>query len=269
MADKRTALKLGQIQILELLYKYRFGSRQLLADSLGIKAGSSLHEKLNVLVKHGLIAKRIEKRLKLMGVPIAYYLTPKGLKTLQTLDKHDHITESVIKGSYRDKSVSQGFVSHTLDVYQYTNALKRQYPSLKIYLRRDMSRYSYFPNNPPDAFISLKNRDTTSRFFLDVIPDSLPRKALNDRITGYAEFFDEGGWQVTNNAPPSLLFITEKGTTETRTRRTARFALNRAEMDDELEVYTTTFGALTNTDGNLNVWTGDDDPDELLSLADI
>ena len=46
--DKRSALKQGQIDILETLYKYRFGSRQLLADSLGIKSGSNLFEKLNV-----------------------------------------------------------------------------------------------------------------------------------------------------------------------------------------------------------------------------
>lgn len=146
MADKRSALKQGQIDILEVLYKYRFGSRQLVADSLGIKAGSSLYEKLNVLIKHGLVAMRQQKRLtKLLGVPAAYYLTPKGLKTLQTLDGHDYITEATIKASYRDKVLSQTFVSHTLDVYSLTNTLKHQYPDLKVYLRRDMSRLATFP----------------------------------------------------------------------------------------------------------------------------
>ncbi len=52
--DKRSVLKQGQIDILEMLYKYRFGSRQLLADSLGIKSGSNLFEKLNVLMKQAL-----------------------------------------------------------------------------------------------------------------------------------------------------------------------------------------------------------------------
>ena len=40
MSDKRTTLKQGQIDILELLYKYRFSSRQLLLDSLGEGSGS-------------------------------------------------------------------------------------------------------------------------------------------------------------------------------------------------------------------------------------
>ena len=270
MVDKRSALKQGQIDILELLYKYRFGSRQLIADSLGITAGSNLYDKLNVLIKHGWVAKRQEKRLKLHGTPAAYYLTPKGLRTLQELDQHDYITDSIIKASYRDKVVSQSFVNHTLDVYKQTNLLKQQYPKLKVFLRRDMSRYSYFPDNPPDAFLSLKLDDTPRRFFLDVIPDSLPRNLLDKRITGYAEFFEEGGWDVTNSDLPKLLFIAGKSTTESRTRRTVRVALGRANMEDELEAYTTTQDkVLRITADSRKIWTNTVDTDESSSLPEL
>ena len=268
MTDRRSALKQGQLDLLELLYTYRFGSRQLVADSLGIKAGSSLYEKLNVLIKHGLVAMRHEKRLKLLGVPAAYYLTPKGMKVLQALDKHEYITDAIIKASYRDKIVSQSFVSHTLDVYKYTNTLKRLHPGLKVFLRRDMSRYSYFPDNPPDAFLSLKLGDTPKRFFLDVIPDNLPRNLLDRRIAGYAEFFEEGGWDATNSELPILLLITEKGATETRARRTSQAALNRADIDAELEIYTTTFAALERT-ARYNIWTNIHDTDELTPLQEM
>lgn len=269
MADKRSALKQGQIDILEVLYKYRFGSRQLVADSLGIKAGSSLYEKLNVLIKHGLVAMRQEKRFKLLGMPAAYYLTSKGLKTLQSLDGHEYITEATIKASYRDKVLSQTFVSHTLDVYRYTNGLRHQYSDLKAYLRRDMSRFSYFPDSPPDAFLSLKLGDTPKRFFLDVIPDSLPRNILDRRITGYAEFFDGGGWDVTNSELPVLLFVAEKDATANRVRRTVRAAFSRSDMENELTAYTTTVAALESVDARVEIWTDINDPDEQLSLANM
>lgn len=269
MADKRSSLKQGQVAILELLYKYRFGSRQLLANSLGIKAGSSLYEKLEVLIKHDFINKRQEKHLKLLGIPAAYYLTPKGLRTLQALPDHDFITDSIIKASYKDKSVSQTFVSHTLKVYQLTNALKRQYQDLKVYLRRDMSRYNYFPTNPPDAFLSLKVDDTPKRFFLDVIPDSLPRIILDRRITGYCQFFEDGGWDATNSEHPTLLLVVEKGTTEARAQRAVRAALGRLDMEDEIGVYTTTFAAIENMDESGKVWTNVGDPDELLNLLEL
>lgn len=271
MADKRSALKQGQIDILELLYKYRFGSRQLLADSLGIKAGSSLHEKLQVLIKHGYIAMRLEKKLKLHGTPAAYYLTPKGLRTLAALPDHDYITDSVIKGSYKDGTVTQPFITQTLRVYTQTNRLMTAHSNLKVFLRRDMSRYSYFPKPLPDAFLSLPTSKGTppKRFFLDVIPDSLPTKPLYQRITSYAKFFDEGGWERVSNEPPILLLTCETGTTERRVRRTVKAALYKAETDVDIIAFTSTFGAVQNIEENGAIWTSLDDPDELLPLPEL
>lgn len=269
MTDRRSVLKQGQIDILELLYKYRFGSRQLLADSLGIKAGSSLHEKLQVLIKHEYIAVRHEKRLKLYGVPAAYYLTPKGLRTLAALPEHKYITNSLIKGGYRDKAVSQAFVDQCLRVYAQTNQLGAFYPNLKVYLRRDMSRYSYFPSTLPDAFISLSVNGTPKRFFLDVLPDIMPTKPLYQRVTNYAQFFEEGNWDVVSNELPSLLFVGETSTTERRLQRLIRSALRNAELDEDIAVYTTTFGAIEHVEGEGAIWTSLDEPDELLSLENL
>lgn len=269
MSDGRSTLNQGQIDILELLYKYRFGSRQLLADSLGIKAGSSLHEKLQVLIKHEYIAVRHEKRLKLYGVPAAYYLTPKGLRTLAAFPDHEHITDSVIKGSYRDKIVSQTFVDHCLRVYTQTNQLKAFYPNLKVYLRRDMSRYSYFPKTPPDAFLSLSTKAGPKRFFLDILPDIMPTKPLYQRVTNYAQFFEEGSWSVVSNELPSLLFVGETSTTERRLQRLIRSALRNAELDEDIAVYTTTFGAIEHLEGDAPIWTSIEDPDDLLALPSL
>lgn len=269
MADRRSELKQGQIDILELLYKYRFGSRQLIADSLDIKAGSSLHEKLQVLIKHEYITMRHEKHLKLFGVPAAYHLTPKGLRKLAALPGHDYITESVLKASYRDKIVSRAFVDHCLCVYAKTNQLKAFYPKLKVYLRRDMSRYSYFPSTPPDAFLSLPNKGNPKRFFMDILPDIMPTKSLYQRVMNYTQFFEEGNWDSVSDEPPVLLFMGETSTTERRLQRLIRSALRNAELDEDIAVYTTTFGAVEHIEGEDAIWTSLDEPDELLALEDL
>jgi len=74
MLDTSTTLKQKQIDILELLYKYRFSSRQLLLDSLGEGSGtdSNVYQKLEVLITRRLVFKRYEPRQKLFGVPYAY-----------------------------------------------------------------------------------------------------------------------------------------------------------------------------------------------------
>ena len=194
--DKRSTLRQGQIDILRILYKYRFSSRQLLADSLHIAAGSNLYEKLNVLMRHKLVARRYNARLKLQGIPAAYYLTPKGFKTLQTIDSRQCITDRTIRSSYRDKIVGQAFINHTLAIHKYTNTLTHKHPTLRTFLRRDMSRYDYFPNNPPDAFLSLKigEEATPRRFLFEIISETTPRPPHKKSNYPYIKFFYVGGW---------------------------------------------------------------------------
>ena len=265
--DKRSALKQGQIDILETLYKYRFGSRQLLADSLGIKSGSNLHEKLNVLMKHSFVARRYDKSFKLRGVPAAYYLTPKGLRRLQLILGSERVTDTIIKASYRDKVVSQSFVNHVVEVYTYSNRLQYEYPSLKVFLRREMALYSYFPANPPDAFLSLKTNDGLQRFFFDVVFKGMPPSAVTRRLVNYMKFFDDGSWNVTGSDLPKLLFLLENPATENRLRRAAHAVRSRFDLDDEIEIYTATIESLLGNDSA--IWSNIDELGELLSLDEL
>lgn len=239
MADGRSVIKQGQIDIMVTLYKYRFGSRSLIAEALQSNP-VTLHKKLLVLVKHGLVNVRQEKRSKLYGIPAAYFLTPKGLRFLQSLEGYSHITDLVIRASYRDKSVSEATVLHCFDVFAQILALKRHYPTLKAYLRRDMGRFSYFPKTLPDAFLSFSDGDTTHRFFFDYIHDSQERKAFFQRVSTYIDFFDIGGWDITETEAPTLLFVAEKAATEHRVKRLIRGAISKAESDEDIIACTTT-----------------------------
>ena len=174
MNKRLAALKKGQIAILEALYGCRFCSCRLLADRLGITSGSSLHEKLNVLMKHGFVDRRYDKSFRLRGMPAAYYVTPKGLRQLQLIHGRERVTDAIVKAGYRDRVVSQAFVNHTVRVCAYINQLQHRYPLLEVLLRREMMLCSYVPANPPDAFLLLRVNDGIRqfgirKFFLDVV----------------------------------------------------------------------------------------------------
>lgn len=268
--DNRSVLRQGQIEILGLLYKYRFGSRQLIAESLKVKAGSNIYEKLNVLIKHGFVAKRYDKSLRLQGLPAAYYLTPKGLKTLQSLDAWNYITEAAIRSSYRDKNISQSFINHTLDVYSHTNMLVKTYPTLKVFTRRDMSRYSYFPNNPPDAFLSLKTGKEMppKRFFFDFISDDTPRSVIVKRIAQYMQFFSDGEWDATNSQIPILLFLTAKPAIKKHLMRSTRAIRGTFDMEDEIAIYAATIDQLLSAESG-RIWEDIDGTDSLFPLDEL
>lgn len=265
----RSSLNAGQIELLELVYKYRFISRQLVADCLNITYGSSIYEKLEVLVKGDYLGKRFDKQLKLQAIPAAYYLAPKGMRYLQAQPGHNFVLDSVVKSSYKDKTVSQDFISHNLNICKYTNMLKRRYPDLKVFTRRDMSHYSYFPSQLPDAFLSLPSDETNQpkRFFFDLISDGLPRLALDRRIANYCEFFEEGGWDITDSDWPVLLLLCEQPSAEKRVQQYVRVTLNRSDMD-ELAIYTTAIPMLENA-AESDIWTNVEDADEMAALNSL
>lgn len=271
MSDKSITLKQGQLDILELLYKYRFSSRQLLLDSLGEGSGTdaNLYQKLEVLIKHGLVFKRHEPRQKLLGIPFAYSLTPKGVKALQTLPQHDHITDSVIKGWYRNKTVDQKFVNRTIAIHKYTNLLATFYPSIKVFTQRDLAKFFYFPPHLPDAVLSLPLEDGASlRYFFDIIPSGMPRKALDGKLMNYCTFFDLGGWKVTKSPNPAILLVASNGRAERQLQYIARARLQRYDELD-LRMYTTTVQALANMNNEGLIWTRVDDTDEPLELTQL
>lgn len=271
MSDKSATLKQGQIDILELLYKYRFSSRQLVLDSLGEGSGTdtNLYQKLEVLIKHGLVFKRHEPRQKLLGVPFAYSLTPKGVKALQALPGHDHITETVIKGWYRNKTVDQKFVNRTIAIHKYTNLIATFYPSIKVFTQRDLAKFSYFPKHLPDVVLSLPLEEGTPlRYFFDIIPAGMPRKALDGKLMTYCMFFESGSWEVTKSDNPAILLVASNGRAERQLQYIARARLGRYD-DLDLRIFTTTVQALARMNDEGLVWTRVDDTDEPLELTQL
>ena len=279
MNKRLAALKKGQIDILEVLYGGRFCSCKLLADSLGIRSLSNLHEKLNVLMKHGFVDRRYDKSFRLRGMPAAYYVTPKGLRQLQLIHGRERVTDAIVKAGYRDRVVSQAFVNHMVRVCAYINQLQHRYPLLEVLLRREMMLYSYVPANPPDAFLLLRVNDGIRQFFFDVVSKDMLPSTINRRIVGYMSFFDSGGWNEANSDMPKLLLLLEDTAMKRRLERTARAIRSRFDLDDEIEIYVAMAEDLLN--GDTAIWLSIDEtsePDgsggsggsgELLSLEEV
>ncbi len=259
-----------QIELLELIYKYRFATREYIGRSLGIVGGSSLHERLEVLVGHEYLGKRKDIRSLALNKPVAYYVAPKGIRALQSLQGHEHISDQAMRQSYQNKStVHDDFVAHILNIYELGLCLHEQYPGLKTFMPRETIRYTYFPDQSPDTFLSLPSDDPAlpHRFFLDIVRDRQSRRVLEHRLQNYVEFFDDGGWDETGSPLPVILLISEWGPSERGMQRFVRKVLDK--LDSELRVYTATANAIRSTNDNLAIWTDIQDTDELVSLTDI
>lgn len=256
----RTKLNTEQLEILKLLNKFRYGSKELVTQYLGKKDPSYVFRRLEVLVSLGLIAKRYENSYRLLGKPAAYYLTPAGAKSLQESKSID-INMKLI---YKSKTTSESFISHSLNIFGVRNQLKAKYgDTLGFFTKTDLRRddFDYFPNPLPDAFLST-NKDE-KRFFIEVIDESKPFFAVSKRIKEYIRYEESGEWEETNTDFPALLFICPTDATRERVIKQA------TRMNIGFTLATTVRTSLAGITVNDRIWRSLTEPSIAVSINQL
>ncbi len=260
------SLHQSQIDVLLLLYKFRFGSRELIARSLGRTNTSAVYAKLHILLKQEYVGVRFEPSYRLAGRPAEYYLLPKGLRTLRDLASHDGLDDKAIKNSYKDKTASIQFITESLTIFAIHNQLASMYDKLQFFTKRELAGYDYFPKVLPDGFISLPAGNGTRRFFVELIASDTPPFAVDRRLRQLADYNDSDTWAVTDLPFPIILCICESGSVERRFRKQVIRLLNRSGTD--LLFCTTTKPALLDsTKGDDLIWSEVTEPEALRSLT--
>lgn len=217
----RKKLNAEQLEVLELLYKFRFGSNDLIAQYFGKKDRSFVFKRLSILLEQGLIGKRFDSSYRIQGKPAAYYLTPAGARALQERRKPDEDAINT-KAIYKDKTVKEGFVRHCLDIFAIYNRLRAQHGDrFKFFTKASLNyeRFDYFPQPLPDAYIRLRLGGEDKQFFLDIYYDSQPFFAAARKIKSYVDYAENGEWEETGTALPVMLAICESPSLQKRLQK--------------------------------------------------
>lgn len=198
-----------QLEILTLIYRFRFLNRTQLQTLLNHKDPKRINIWLKDLTDKNILGRIYSTKLKENTKPAIYHLATKSRKIL--LDQ-EYTNEKILNRAYRDKNASQKLINHCLflaDIYLLLkNESLKNKQELSFYTKTDLADHNYLPYNRPDAYISLKTKRQTKRYFLEIIDEGTPRFMLRKKISQYIEYFDEGTWKnrtLHNN--PSLLFI--------------------------------------------------------------
>ena len=243
---KERKLNKGQLAVLTLLYRYRFTTSELLAKFENQKHLQVTRSRLTNLEKQGYIGKRYDGSYKLAGKFAAYYLLPKGLRCLKSIDAAD---PQVIKMIYNDPKASEKFVDFCLAVCRTAQALKTYYgEEVKTFTRNELVDYDYFPQPQPDLYLSIK-RDGVRHYFVDIYDDATPAFVILKKIKRYAEHHDSGEWDSTDSAYPEVIIACTSDKAEQRLRK----KLLATAMGD-ITVYTCTINSL-NSDSEANPFT--------------
>jgi hypothetical protein len=196
-------------------------------------------------------------------------LLPAGARKLQEV--RDSEDESVnVKSIYKDKSVSETFVQHSLNIFTVYNQLKARYRNeLAFFTKIDLASFEHFPKPLPDAFISLEaNDDTTRHYFLEVVEDSQPFFTVIRKVKKYLDHKESGEWAITETKYPAVLFICESVSLHRRLQKQIMRIMKSAWVDD-LRFATTTMEELKQLQDNDNIWRIVAESDDKAALSSI
>lgn len=239
-------LNAKQLHILTLIYKFRFISIPLLTEYQKLKSQTTLLRNLKILEEQGYVGRRFDLSFKIDRKSAYYYLAAKGIAILKDDSRFD---SGVLHSYYKNKTVSETFMQHSVDVLAVFNSIKHMYAdSFDIFSKSELAPFDGFPENKPDLLLRGKNE-----YFITLAHDVQPF-IIRKRLTEYISHSEEDGWDV--GAYPTLLFVFTDSNSEIRFLGYAKSALEGAGIDtDELRIGATTMKALTQKPYSSSVWT--------------
>jgi hypothetical protein len=266
----------NQLAVLKLLYRFRFGTTDLLARALELKDGRYIHTRLEALVAQEYIGKNYDSTYKLDGKPATYYLLPKAFAALKKHHKATgkELSSKTLRNAYKDKEASHEFIARKLAVFTIYDKLRVTHGiSLKFWTKDQLNfdKYSYFPEPKPDTYLTIKPEGIRPRsrdFFLNYLDDDTPFFVHVRRLQKYIEYVEANEWEIaTTSKLRGVLLVCESTSLLKRIRKKL------AQLVDEDETprfcYTTLQALKISTPEDDEVWQMIGKPLEVFGLKDI
>lgn len=244
----RRPLNDEQVEILELLYKFRFVTVATLKEYFAeTNPGMDVFRRLVTLEAQGLVGKRYFANYKLLHKPVTYYLLPAGARKLAEYRDEDDTDEINIKAIYRDDSVREQFAMHCVAVFKLFNQLSAQYgDDLAFFSKTDQASFEDFPDQKPDVYLTLQAGNQTKHYFLDILDDDAHLLVdVSKKVQRYLTYRKSGNWATTAPTFPKIVFVCNSKKDCERVQKRCNAALNKAWVHDvEFVAVTTTDVAL-------------------------
>ncbi len=203
-------LKPRELEILILLYRFRYLTSQHIQTLLNHKHREAIRRWLNNLTDKKYITRFYSRKF---GGDAAYYCLDRT--TRKYVKEHSEIKEmdfGKLARVYKEKTLSRTFQNHCLflaDVYiSLLELIKKNNAKLHFYTKTDLHGMEYLIYDHPDAYFAIEEADTSiKRYFLDIFDPMPPRKELYKRIYQYFNYYERKFWQNHNKNPFPLIIL--------------------------------------------------------------
>lgn len=226
MKKPEPKLNAKQLQLLKIIYLFRFVTPSLLAEYRGVLKWT-IQNTLNILMKNGYVTRRYSKTYKIDRKPASYHLTLQAIKRLR---EEPDINKQVLHTRYKDRSLSQAFIDHNLNVMRMYLDITKAYPNTySIFTKTELADYDYFPEPLPDLYLQRINPDTiqTEAYIIDTFSEHNMNFIIKKRIDVYFKHYEDEGWLEGYSYPNVIILVSSSTTVASLNRYIEK------KMDDE------------------------------------
>lgn len=265
MQGSKNQLKFTDIhkEILLILYKFRFASRNLIVQYMGLSSTTMTHYRLQDSCDAGYIFKHYSGKNKIAGKPASYCLTPRGMRILKTMPGLNH---KALDNVYGDRTARPVFIDRCLVTFQLYNKLTELYgDDLEFYSKSEASKYKIFPRVLPDGYLIKGDKS----YMLEWLPASTDYPVIRGRLNRLVDHYHSGNWKAAGTNYPTILFVCANGNIQRQVQKIAKRSIQRDEDIDfnDMPVYTSTIKALLGSaNKDIPIWSNVEDPDDLITL---
>ena len=210
----RRPLNQNQINILKLIFKFRFVTVPLLAEYLS-KDKSSIYENLHILRSQGYIDKFYDSSFRLLGKSARYFLLTKAIKYLK--DNTD-FNEQTLRNMHKNKTVSYDHIEHCILIMKIAIEIDKQTnKEFNIITKQELAKLDWSIKPLPELYLTrkVKKENSNNNYFLELYDKLIPFYQIKRRIQGYQEDYEESDdWEDAQY--PSLLLVLKFKATEKR-----------------------------------------------------
>jgi hypothetical protein len=231
----RKPINAKQLEILDILYRFRFATSTHLTKTLKLTQ-SSINERLSLLTSQGYIGRRFEPAYRLQGKPASYHLLPPGIAALRGHSSSDY-QASELKKMYRDRDAKDTFAEHWLALFDISLQLTSRFGSkARVFTQSQLSRYKYFPRPRPELFLRLSTSEGEKQYFMDLLGANTEPFVARRRVKRFMAYAEEGEWDnATTFQLPAQVLICESDRLKWHLRKYSEYQLAQY-MDDDLQI---------------------------------
>jgi hypothetical protein len=212
ITNKSKQLTKQQLELVELVYKFRFVTSRLVCEKYGRRSKAVMHRRLQLLQEQGILGMRYDGHMRLRGEPASYYLLPEGIAALKAQSDPELVSRRTLQTAYKDRTAEKTFISDSLAIFQLYNYYRGLYgESMSFSTKSNMTfaAFDYFPDPIPNGFIRHVQSGAVQCYFLEYIRSHITPVGQYKLVKKYADYFADDKWSSRRSGSPIILLVCE------------------------------------------------------------